>query len=180
MNDDIVGRSSEVVPAVPPDPLFILSAPRSFTSIACAMLGEHPQMYGLPETGLFTVPTMKLWLDGPRHAGLLRCVAEVFFGEQTEESIVRASGWLRRRRSMPTVAVFEQIATRLAPRMVIEKTPAMASSLEILQRTAQMYPGGRYLHLLRHPRGHGRSVMNHMLELAADKNEPPPRWLLAA
>jgi Sulfotransferase family len=134
-------------------------------------------MYGLPETGLFNVPTMELWLDGPRHAGLLRCVAELFFGEQTEESIVLAGGWLRRRRSVSTVAVLDEIVTRVAPRMVIEKTPAMVFRLETLHRTDEMYPNARYLHLLRHPRGHGRSVMNHVLELAADRNTAPPRWL---
>jgi len=141
------------------------------------MLGEHPEMYGLPETGLFTVRTMKRWLNGPRHAGLLRCVAELFFGEQTEESIVLAGGWLRRRQSLSTVAVFDQIATRLAPCMVIEKTPAMVSRLDTLQHILEMYPHARFFYICRHPRGYGRSVMNHMLELAADRNAPPPRWL---
>src|SRR5260221_9464285 len=31
------------------DPVFILALPRSFSSVVCGMLGQHPQMYGLPE-----------------------------------------------------------------------------------------------------------------------------------
>ena len=38
------------------EPLFILAPPRSFTSVVCAMIGNHPQMLGLPET---------TGLDGP-------------------------------------------------------------------------------------------------------------------
>ena len=39
-------------------PLFILGAPRSFTSICCAMLGNHPDMFGLAETNLFGAATI--------------------------------------------------------------------------------------------------------------------------
>lgn len=161
----------------PPDPLFILSAPRSFTSVVSAMLGQHEQMYGLLETSLFNAPTMELWGSTSRHVGLLRCVAELFFGEQTEESIVKAEAWLRRRTSLSTAFVFEQIATRVAPRMLIEKTPATVFNLERMQRTYEAFPGAHYLHLTRHPAGYGRSVMNHVLNLAAERNEAPPRWL---
>ena len=34
-------------------PLFILAPPRSFTTVTSAMIGQHPEMYGLPETNLF-------------------------------------------------------------------------------------------------------------------------------
>jgi hypothetical protein len=157
--------------------LFILSPPRSFTSVVCAMLGQHPQMYGLPETGLFTVPTMELWWMTSRHVGLLRCVAQLFFGEQTDRSVIQAEAWLKRRLSFSTAYVFEQIAARTAPRMLVEKTPAMVSDLDSLERTYEMFPRARYLHLLRHPRGHGRSVMHHLLHLADERGIPPPIWL---
>jgi hypothetical protein len=38
-------------------PLFILAPPRSFTSVICGMIGQHPQMYGLPEVNLFAGET---------------------------------------------------------------------------------------------------------------------------
>src|SRR5438874_389166 len=47
-------RTSRRAVASPPsgfaDPVFILALPGSFSSVVCAMLGQHPEMYGLPET----------------------------------------------------------------------------------------------------------------------------------
>lgn len=160
-----------------PDPLFILSPPRCFTSIACAMVGQHPQMYGLLETGLFPAATMDEWWETGRPAGLLRCVSELFFGEQTEDSIRAAEGWLRRRSHFAPAYIFELLAAQVAPRMVADKTPAMVSEMSSLERTNEMFPRCRYLYLQRHPRGFGESVMRHTLALASQRNRPVPRWL---
>jgi hypothetical protein len=141
------------------------------------MLGQHPEMYGLLETGLFNVENMEEWWAAGRHAGLLRCVAQLFFAEQTEHAVRQAEGWLRRRRSFPTAYIFELIAERVAPRIVIDKTPAMAYDIETLRRIDQMFPGACYVHLLRHPRGQCESVMNHVLRMAEEQNTPPPRWV---
>jgi hypothetical protein len=170
-------RPEQTVAQAVPDPLFILSPPRCFTSVVCAMLGQHQQMYGLLETGLFNAPTMRLWWESRRHVGLLRCVAQLFYGEQTETSVTQAEAWLKRRLSFSTAYVFEEIAARVAPRMLVEKTPAMVFDLDTLERTYEMFPRARYLHLLRHPRGHGHSVMNHVLHVAAEQDKAPPRWL---
>ena len=43
------------------DPVFVLAAPRSFSSVVCAMLGQHPELHGLPETHLFVDDTMHGW-----------------------------------------------------------------------------------------------------------------------
>jgi|ERR1043165_3828945 hypothetical protein len=83
-------------------PLFILGVPRSFTSVVCAMLGQHPQMYGLPELHLFTSQTLEerknVWAQSTFNInhGLLRVIAELYFGKQTEETVIFARAWLRR------------------------------------------------------------------------------------
>ena len=41
-----------------PDPVFILAPPRSFTSVAAAMLGRHPELFALPETNLPSFDTV--------------------------------------------------------------------------------------------------------------------------
>ncbi|MBE2242527.1 MAG: sulfotransferase, partial [Burkholderiaceae bacterium] len=44
------------------DPLFLLAPPRSYTSLVNAMLGQHPQAFGLPELCLFNVDKLiDLW-----------------------------------------------------------------------------------------------------------------------
>ena len=68
-------------------PLFLLAPPRSYTSLVNAMLGQHPQAFGLPELCLFNVEKLvDLWVgvEGEnaergamaRH-GLMRAVAEI-------------------------------------------------------------------------------------------------------
>ena len=84
-------------------PLFLLAPPRSYTSVINAMIGQHPQMFGLPELNLFNVSILKeLWRRvsdtmGERN-GLLRAVAEIYAGEQTTEAIVMALHWAVRTR----------------------------------------------------------------------------------
>src|SRR5712692_735035 len=79
--------------------LIILGPPRSFTTVVSAMLGQHPQMYGLPEIHLFVAETMEEWWQQCANAtfnmdhGLIRVVAQLFFGGQTEVSASRAAGW---------------------------------------------------------------------------------------
>ncbi len=44
-------------------PLFLLAPPRSYTSLINAMLGQHPQAYGLPELCLFNGQILKdMWV----------------------------------------------------------------------------------------------------------------------
>src|ERR1700759_3818222 len=90
--------------AVPPaQPVFLLAPPRSHCALAGAMIGQHPQMYSLPETHLFNAPTVTKWLEMCDSStfrmadGLLRAVAELFNASQTDETILAAEGWLRRR-----------------------------------------------------------------------------------
>jgi hypothetical protein len=149
-------------------PLFILAPPRSCTSVVGAMLGRHPQTYGIPETHLFGRETLAVWwkwTEDPSHgskAGLLRTVAELFFGGQTAATVWRARGWLRRRLHLTTGAVVELLAQRLHPRMLVEKSPNVVYYATSLKRAYAMFPEARFLHLLRHPRAHGESVLKYV------------------
>lgn len=166
----------------PGDPVIMLSPPRSFSTVVCAMLGQHPQLYGLPETQLFVAETMGGWWEAcsratfPMTHGLLRAVAELVFGAQTELQVAHAAGWLRRRWTVSTGLVFEALAARAAPRRLVEKSPSIVYQVESMRRAQQMFPHARFIHLTRHPRGHGESVMKHIRE--SSKDGPVPRWLL--
>jgi hypothetical protein len=101
-------------------PLFILAPPRSFTSVTCAMFGNHPQMFGLPETNLFTVATMRQLIRTYRSRytaehGLLRAIAELCFQEQSDESVEAAKLWLRENLDMSTGEIFRTMAEWAAP-----------------------------------------------------------------
>src|SRR5438034_7957418 len=125
-------------------PLFLLGSPRSFTSVVCAMLGQHPQMYGFPETRLFVAETIAgTWSKPPkqyREHGLRRVVAQLFFGEQTEASVKLARGWLRRRSHFNTGFIFELLAERVSPLIPVEKSPEVVNDIKSLERTYKFFP----------------------------------------
>ena len=186
-------RHSIVVPGRTPkadigsstvDPVFVLAPPCTFSWVTCAMLGQHPQMYALPELHLFTAETMAGWLElsaGESYAmdhGLLRAVAEIFFGGQTEHSVTRARGWLRRRAHFTTGFLLETLAGAVKPLIPVEKSPSIVYRLEFMQRALDMFPHARFIHLLSHPRTYGESVMEALREAAKRESLPESHWLV--
>jgi hypothetical protein len=163
------------------DPVFILSAPRSFSSVICAMLGQHPEMYGLPELHLLTHDTLAGWWQTSGDAtfglvhGLLRTVAEVCFGEQTERTVRQATGWLMRRSCESSGMVFEELARALSPRVLIEKSPSMVYAVESMRHVYRFFPQAKFIHLVRHPRGYCESVLKYGELLSTPEFRPAGR-----
>lgn len=162
-------------------PLFILAPPRSLTSIICGMIGQHPQLYGLPELQLFGFETMTEWRAGHsqgtyflRH-GLLRAVAQLFFGAQTEHTIQLAQAWIRRHAYFTTGMMFETVIRQINPRIAVEKSPAVVYRIESMARMIAMFPDARFLHLVRHPRAYGESVLKAIK--GSGEVGPVPVWL---
>jgi hypothetical protein len=151
----------------PPSLLAILAPSRCYTTLVSAMIGQHPQMYGLPETHLFTSQTMTEWWaahkGSDRTDGLSRAVAQIIFGGQTERNIWLARQWLRRP-NLNTADVLRDLANKVAPRMLVEKTPQAAERIESLRRIDAEFPAARFLHLLRHPLGHVLSRLERRLK----------------
>ncbi len=162
--------------------LFLLAPPRSYSSLACAMLGQHPQLYGLPETHLFSAEIMAQWWEISSQAkfnmadGLLRAVAQLYYGDQSEGAVRSASGWLRRRSHFTTGLVFEGLAERVQPSVLVEKSPSLVTRPEAMQRALAMFPRSRFIHVVQHPRGYGESLMKAIRD--AEKHGPVPYWML--
>lgn len=158
-------------PSVPP-PIIILSSPRSYSSLVNAMIGQHPEMYGMPELNLFQCDTVDEFITGKnadgtqkspfwssmRH-GLLRAVAQIFSGEQTLESIRMAERWLRVREQMTSAEVFQELAAAVAPRRIVEKSPGILRRQLFMDRMLKAAPEARFIHLVRHPLGQGQSML---------------------
>lgn len=148
-----------------PEPLFILAAPRSYTSVVCAMLGQHPELYGVPELNLFIAPTMEamceqlVGLKQIQLHGLLRTVAHLYSGEQTLASLDLARRWIFRRLDATTADVYRSLCERVAPLRMVDKSPAYCARRSSLDRLRRAFPEAYYLHLVRHPRSQGESMM---------------------
>lgn len=168
----------------PPAPLVLLTLPRSYGSLALAMLGQHPQMFSLLETQLFELDSMEEWLwhyGGRQHDGdgLRRVVAEIIFGHQCETTVRDADNWLRDRSTWDSGDVLWALADRLAPLVMIEKTPIEKEfHSEIgaaLKRRVHAFPGTRFLHIVRHPFTYCRSQLKHLDTM---RQNPHP-WRMA-
>jgi hypothetical protein len=166
------------------DPIFILGLPRSFSWLACAMIGQHPEMHALPELQLFSAETLSEWLARcpeqtyPMAQGLLRAVAELIFGGQSTQTIVLARGWLERRVICTTGFILEELMHRVHPRIVVEKSPGIVYDGEFMQRAYRMFPGAKFIHLVQHPIGHGQSVLDAIAHLSNFETLPASHWLL--
>jgi len=154
-------------------PIFVLAPARSYTSVISMMLGQHPDLVGLPELKLFSYPTIGemeaslpgFWIErGVTHRspGLIRALAEFMFGNQTLDSLALARAWLRKRSPWSGADVLDVLMERLRPRVCVEKSPENVETSVALEHLAAAYPRARYLHLTRHPVTTQRSIQEHL------------------
>ncbi len=150
-------------------PLFLLAPPRSYTSLINAMLGQHPQAFGLPELCLFNVEVLKeLWVrtsdemsnDAKTRQGLLRAVAEIYGGEQTAATIRMAVHWAAAREEVSTALVYRELVERIHPLVAVEKSPSYTIDIGRMRAMLRAFPQARFLHLIRHPVAQCKSVMS--------------------
>lgn len=137
-------------------PLFILAPPRSFTSVICAMIGQHPQTYGLPEINLFAGDNLdhlaRLYKVRPRFQhGLLRAIAQLGLGEQSVKSIEVAGAWLEDYGHESTKNIYYDLVELASPCILVDKSPMYVVEKEALYRINNAFPDAKYLHLVRHP-----------------------------
>ncbi len=147
------------------DPLFIIAPPRSYTSVIGGMIGQHPDAYGLPEVNLSHGDTLgEMWnaVTNERNfgtAGLLRLLAELHDGEQTEDTVINARQWILARPHWTGRMVFDHIQEVVGPKLLVDKSPRNTMRAENLERLRQMFPQANFLHLTRHPRSQGKSAL---------------------
>lgn len=147
-----------------PDPVFVLAGPRSYSSLVVAMIGQHPDFFGMPELNLFQCEDVEEFNSGQnadgsskspfwksmRH-GLLRAVAHIYGGEQTAEGIRMAERWLKSREEMRSGEVFAELCEAVAPLRVVEKSPGILRKRFFMNRMLEACPNARFIHLLRSP-----------------------------
>ena len=136
----------------------MLNNPRSFSSVTCGMIGQHPELYGMPELSLFLEDTISdlmtnIWSPGYL-AGLVRALAQLAHGNQETESCLLTWQWLFNNREMSTLSVFN-IIQNLAKKRVIEKSPTYVYNINNLYRLPE---DAVFIHLVRHPATYKESL----------------------
>lgn len=142
-------------------PVFLLAAPFSGASVLAGVLGQHPDLYAVPELNLFLADTVGELLDvfdlgqGGHSHGLLRALAEIDFGGQTDAGVAQARDWLEARRAMTVGELLQHLVARVAPKRLVVPDAESALRPMDLQRLASTRPQIESIHVLRHPWSQG-------------------------
>jgi hypothetical protein len=158
-------------PDVPKNPraIFLLSPPRSGSTLLRVMLAGHDRLFSPPELELLSFGTMAdrkaayanipaQWLEG-----VVRTVMEVRqcgveeareFMSECEES------------ATTTQEFYRMLQERLGDRLLIDKTPSYPGRIEILRRAEEIFDEPLYIHLLRHPCAMVKSYVDYRMHEA--------------
>lgn len=149
-----------------PEPIFLLSPPRSFSSVVSSIIGQHPELYCFPELHL-------LWRDDVAHvlssksnisqsrfapSGLLRALAQIHEGVQNSASCSRAWMWLSNNQTLTSKQLFDYLCEAQSPKLCIEKSPGNTRTVDRMIRLFQFYPNAKFIHLTRSVVGASKSL----------------------
>ncbi|WP_396275094.1 sulfotransferase family protein [Hyphomonas sp.] len=147
------------------DPVFILSSPRSFTSVVAGMVGMHPSLYSVPELHLLERDHLQDLVSffiaekqEKKLHGLRRIISQLVLGEQTLAGVRMADRWLEKRMHLTTADLYRQLILMTGGLGFVDKSPAYSLSPKTLERLARTFPESRFIHLVRHPIAQGLSM----------------------
>lgn len=148
--------------------LFLLSPPRSGSTLLQIVLAGHPQLFAPPELHLLWFRDLKqrrqiYSQEANRHltSGTIRAMMEL-----DGLSVEQATAFMQRCEDEGMLArdVYAVIQERLGERLLVDKTPSYAYSPEVLERCERYFDEPLYLHLVRHPGGMIQSFIDAKLE----------------
>ena len=153
------------------DPIvFILSAPRSGSTLLRVILAGNSRLFAPQELGLLGLDALGEATKASTDHGLhpldgCRNALMHLLGVDADEAAVRLSSL-----GVETGPALLQALQRLAaPRVLVDKTPSYSLFPEILESMERCFPNARYLHLLRHP----NAMIHSYTEAKMDLLLPP-------
>lgn len=144
------------VSAPNPRAVFVLSSPRSGSTLLRVLLAGHPQLFAPPEMYLLSFNTLverqqefsgiyRFWGEGTVRAimELKQCDAETATAIMAEFEA----------RGLTTQQFYREMQTWLGNRLLVDKSATYAVEWETLQRAELLFDKPLYINLLRHPYG---------------------------
>lgn len=134
--------------------VFVLSPPRSGSTLLRVMLAGHPALFGPPELyllGFDTLAARRRSLSGPRAPlarGLVRAMMALdgVGPEEAAASLDRMAD-----EGASTIEAYRRLQARATGRTLVDKTPGYALSPQVLRRMAEGFVEPLFIHLTRHP-----------------------------
>ena len=135
-----------------PGIVFILSSPRSGSTLLRVMLAGHPRLLSMPELHLLPFRTMaeraKELSLSHLGEGLQRVLMDLKgLGARASQTLIQDLV----NRALPVQQVYAMLQDLAGSRLLVDKSPTYAMSLETLGRAEELFEGAKYIHLVRHP-----------------------------
>lgn len=159
------------------EPLFLLSPPRSFSSLISSIVGQHPALHAFPELQVFGRDSLldmmihnQEYLNRLASPGSIRAIAQAHEQKQTNESCTRAWLWIQKNSDLTAVDFFNYLRKQIEPQIAVEKSPINTLRISRLRQIIAAYPNAKFLHLTRSVKGNAKSLK----EFLADKKNASP------
>ncbi len=166
LNLPAIASSRVVVEKKLPPIAFILSSPRSGSTLLRVMLAGHPALAVPPELHLLPFDSMAQRQKDLSFSGLSEGLQKAIMnlkGVSSQESEEILRSWINQDRSIPDVyATLQEYA---GSRLLVDKSPTYAFYAETLERAESIFDGAKYIHLVRHP----YAVIESFYRLRMDK-----------
>jgi thioester reductase-like protein len=130
--------------------LFVLSPPRSGSTLLRVMLAGHSRLFSPQELylgGFSDMAAFDRHLGGTvLNMGVVATIAEV---------LSRNGSWNLYRQwaqsAVPTAQVYSFFGSRIGDRTLVDKSPLFFPPQAVIRRLARLFPRARFVHLVRHP-----------------------------
>lgn len=148
--------------------VFVLSSPRSGSTLLQRMLDQHPDIESPEELHLLHYDTYAqrhaaLIQDETKHllGGTVRLRARVN-GLSIEESSLIEANFIKHEE--PVLNFFLEIDGNFSKQYLVDKTPSYAYSKTTLERISAQFPQARFIYLVRHPSAVVKSLIDSQLQ----------------
>jgi hypothetical protein len=159
-----------------PPAIFVLTTPRSGSTLFRVMLAGHPALFAPPEPDLLLFNSLaerKAGLSGAEHFrsdGIIRAIMEL---KSCEVEAARAIVEDFVAQGLTIKQFYKIIQGWVAPRRLVDKTTFYALDSEALNRMEVDFDNAVYLHLIRHPYGMIHSFEKARLDRLFFKDQHP-------
>lgn len=150
-----------------PPAIFILSPPRSGTTLLRVMLAGHPDLFSASELQLLGFATLqeRAAAYSGRHSGWLDgTVRAIMQAQDVGADEARAQMQAAEAEGLTTKQFYQRLQQTVHPRTLVDKSPSYALDPGALRKAEADFDGPRYIHLVRQPSPMIDSFVRHHME----------------
>ncbi|MBE9147948.1 alpha/beta fold hydrolase, partial [Coleofasciculus sp. LEGE 07092] len=157
---------------------FVFSTPRAGSTLLRVMLAGHPGLFSPPELHLLPFEGMAEWSEelGLSYLGegLQRAFMELMDidGKGSKKLVDELT-----QQNISIQQVYGRLQELAGERLLVDKSPSYAASMQTLQRSEELFAGAKYIHLVRHPYAVIESFVRNRIDKILGIEELDPHFV---